>query len=215
MKTKTTILLLLLAAAAMQIESCRPRSAKTSKKNTKQQPAQTAQGAPSAKQVMNRADSALANLNKLSAEDKAVPAVSSSDYPRTAWGSEYVPQPDMSAYKTFEAGLGAFNSGNYEKAIGSFSQIASTASPKELVPIAYYWIGESYFAMDRYAESIPYFEYAANAGPAYKRETSFYKLAAANNQLGNAQAAGLWYERLRAEYPKSKYAANLKKMGLK
>jgi TolA-binding protein len=211
MKTRL-ILFLLLAAVAIQTESCRPRTAKTSKKK---QPPQTAQQGPSAKQVMSRADSALANLNTLSAEDKATPKVSESDYPRTEWGSEYTPQPDKEAYHTFESGLGAFNAGNYDKAIGAFSQIAANGTPVELVPNAYYWIGESFFAQDRYAEAIPYFEYTASVGPAYRREAALYKLSAANNELGNAQAAGLWYERLRAEYPKSAFVAKLKKMGVK
>jgi TolA-binding protein len=196
----------------VQTESCRPRTAKTSKKK---QPAPSAQQGPSSKQVMSRADSVLANLNALSAEDKATPKVSDSDYPRTAWGSEYTPQPDKTAYGTFESGLGAFNAGNYDKAIGEFSQIASSGTPVELVPNAYYWIGESYFAQDKYSEAIPYFEYTASVGPAYRREAALYKLSAANNQLGNAQAAGLWYERLRAEYPKSASIAKLKKMGVK
>ena len=165
---------------------------------------------------MNRADSVLAKVSALSNEERETPQVAPDDYPpRTPWGAPYVPRPDLSEYSIFEAGLASFNSGNYDQAIGAFSQIAVSGRPPELVPNAYYWIGESYFAMNRFAEALPYFEYTTKAGSPYKRETSFYKMAVANKMLGNMQAAMMWSERLRAEYPKSRYNAKVRKMGLR
>lgn len=213
MKLRTFILLLLSATLVLGLNSCRPRSQKTAKKQTKKPPTDTTkQNTPSAKSVMSRADSVLANLATLSAEERDMPQVTPSDYM-----TQPAPQnatPDPSGYKVFESGLASFNASDYQGAIGAFSQIASSGRPAELVPNAYYWIGESYYGMNRFAESIPYFEYTAQAGPAYKRETAFYKLAMASSLAGNDEAASTWTQRLRAEYPKSKYVKLLKKAGV-
>ncbi len=216
MKLRTFTLLLLSATLLVGLNSCRPRSQKTAKKQTKKPPTDTArQSAPSAKSVMSRADSVLANLSSLSADERDMPSVTPSDYPsRTPWGATQDATPDPSGYKVFESGLASFNASDYQAAIGAFSQIASSGRPPELVPNAYYWMGESYYGMNRFAESIPYFEYTAQAGPAYKRETAFYKLAMASSLAGNDEAAGTWTQRLRAEYPKSKYVKLLKKAGV-
>lgn len=216
MKIRTLLLLLLSVILVIGLNSCRPRSQKSAKKQTKP-PAtqqQTAQ-APNAKSVMSRADSVLANLSSLTAEERDMPQVSQSDYPtRTPWGATQEVSPDPSGYKLFESGLASFNASDYQAAIGAFSQIASSGRPPELVPNAYYWIGESYYGMNRFSESIPYFEYTAQAGPGYKRETAFYKLAMASSLAGNDEAATTWYARLRAEYPKSKYVKLLKNVGV-
>ena len=216
MKLRTFILLLLSATLVVGLNSCRPRSQKTAKKQTKKPPTDTTkQNAPTAKSVMSRADSVLANLSALSAEERDMPQVTPSDYPtRTPWGAPQDATPDPSGYKVFESGLASFNASDYQAAIGAFSQIASSGRPAELVPNAYYWMGESYYGMNRFAESIPYFEDTAQAGPAYKRETAFYKLAMASSLAGNDETASTWTQRLRAEYPKSKYVKLLKKAGV-
>jgi TolA-binding protein len=216
MKLRTFILLLLSATLVVGLNSCRPRSQKTAKKQTKKPPTDTTkQNTPTAKSVMSRADSVLANLSSLTAEERDMPQVTPSDYPnRTPWGAPQDVNPDPSGYKVLESGLASFNASDYQAAIGAFSQIASSGRPPELVPNAYYWMGESYYGMNRFAESIPYFEYTAKAGPAYKRETAFYKIAMASSLAGNDEAASTWAQRLRAEYPKSKYIKLLKKAGV-
>lgn len=216
MKTKAILLVFIFVVSAIGLDSCRPRASKsrTPTPQTAKKP-QTSEQKTSAAQVMNRADSVLAKVSALSVDERDVPEVKPDDYPKTQWGAPYVPRPDLSEYGIFEAGLAAFNSGDYDKAIGNFSQIAVSGRPPELVPNAYYWIGESYFAMNRFAEALPYFEYTTKAGTPYKRETSFYKMAVANKMLGNMQAATMWSERLSAEYPRSRYIAKVRKMGIR
>jgi TolA-binding protein len=167
---------------------------------------------PSAKSVLTRADSALARVAELGREE--TPVAPTPDYtPRTPWGSTYVPQPDLSEYATFQAALGAYNGKRYEDAIALFSQVVNSGRPPEMVPNAYYWMGESLYAEGRYAESMPYFEYVTRVGPNYKRDMSMYKLSRANLHLGNRSGANLWYERLRNEYPRSSYIATLRRLG--
>jgi TolA-binding protein len=218
MKKNYLLIALLLVSSLVILDSCRPRAAKnrnTSQANKNAQQPQTPTG-PSAQQEMMKADSVLARASALSTQEpKDIPAVTSDDYPRTPWGSTIIPKPDLTAYSTYEAGLGNFTHGEYEKSLANFSQIAVTGRPSEMVPNAYYWMGECYFAMQRYAESLPYFEYTIKAGPNFKRESAFYKLALANNSMGNTQAAGMWYERLMTEFPKSAYKTKLKKLGLR
>lgn len=208
-------LLLLCVVLLVGTDSCRPRAAKTAK-NTKQQqkPTTPPSNSPTAAQVMNRADSVLAKVNALSAPELDVARIKSEDYPRTPWGANYVPRPDLTAYSNYEAALAAFNGGDYDRSIGLLSQIATSGRPPELVPNSYYWIGESYYALGRYADALPYFEYTTKAGPNYKREQAFYKLARANYTIGNTQAASMWYDRLRAEYPTTQYGKTLKKLGV-
>ncbi len=218
MKIKALFLVLLFVGVSMQLESCKPRASrsKTKKTTPTAQQQQATQPSMNAAQVMSHTDSVLAKVSALSREERDVPQVMPNDYPpRTPWGAPYVPRPDLSEYGTFEAGLASFNSGDYSRAIGAFSQIAVSGRPPELVPNAYYWIGESYYAMNRFSEALPYFEYTTKAGSPYKRETSFYKMAVSNKMLGNMQAATLWGERLRAEYPKSSYNTKLRKMGIR
>jgi TolA-binding protein len=216
MKLRTFTFLLLSAVLVSGLNSCRPRSQKSAKKQTKKPAADTTrQSAMSAKIVMSRADSVLANLSSLTQEERDKPSVTPSDYPtRTQWGATQDITPDPSGYKVFESGLASFNASDYQAAIGAFSQIASSGRPPELVPNAYYWMGESYYGMNRFAESIPYFEYTAQAGPGYKREAAFYKLAMASSLAGNDETASTWNARLRAEYPKSKYIKLLKNAGV-
>jgi len=216
MKKMTNIVLaLLLATALLSLDSCRPKASKN--RNTaknKTAPTTPATG-PSAKQVMSKADTVLAKVSAMSQEQRDIPSVSTEDYPRTPWGSTYIPKPDLTAYSTYEAGLGNFNNGEYDKALANFSQVAVTGRPSEMVPLAYYWMGESYYAMQRYADALPYFEYTTKVGPSFKREAAFYKLSRSNNSMGNTQAAGMWYERLMTEYPKSSYGSKLRKLGIR
>jgi TolA-binding protein len=218
MAMRTLTILALCAVLIVELSSCRPRSQRTSKQ--RQQASRTTAatpGAPTAKQVMARTDSVLANLGSMSDDVTDIPPRATMDeYPRTSWGAPMMaPRPDLSGYGTFESALANFNGSRYDEAVGLFTQIAVSGRPPELVPNAYYWIGESYYAMHRYAEALQYFEYTTKAGPSYKREIAFYKLARANRELGNDQAAQTWYERLRAEYPKSSYVSSLRKLGIR
>jgi TolA-binding protein len=216
MKKTIILIALLFAASILVLDSCRPRSTRNrnTAKNRSTQPSQTANG-PSAQQVLSKADSTLAKVSALSQEPQDIPPVSSDDYPKTPWGASYIPKPDLSAYSTYEAGLGNFTQGEYENALADFSQVVVNGRPPEMVPNAYYWMGECYFAMQRYADALPYFEYTVQAGPNFKRESAFYKLARSNYSMGNSQAAGMWYERLMTEFPKSSYGPKLRKLGIR
>jgi TolA-binding protein len=213
---RTLTILALCAVLLLELSSCRPRSQRPSRQ--RQQAAKTTTGAaaPSAKQVMARTDSVLANLATMSDDVTDIPPRAAiEDHPRTTWGAPMAARPDLSGYGTFESGLANYNGARYDEAIGLFTQVAVSGRPPELVPNAYYWIGESYYAMRRYTEALQYFEYTTKAGPSYKREIAFYKLARANREIGNDQAAQTWYERLRAEYPRSSYISTLRKLGIR
>jgi TolA-binding protein len=219
---KTSIVLVGFLAVGSTLISCRSsRSNKSSAaRNKPATPATEANStSPSAQTVLSNADSALARVNQLSAEDReAAPSGDQSGQPnfsqqRTPWGAPYVPQPNLTEYGLYEAALGSYNGRRYDEAIALFSQIVTKGRPPELVPNAYYWMGESFYAQDRYAESMPYFEYVTRVGPQYKREMAYFKLSRAALHLGNKQDANLYYERLRNEYPRSHYITTLKKLG--
>src|SRR5437763_16474774 len=152
MKKQITLIALLLISV-FSLDACRPRASRNRTAANCTQP-QTA--APStAQQVMSKADSVLAKVNALSQESREIPPVTAEDYPRTPWGSQYIPKPDLSAYSTFEAGLANFNHGDYDRSLASFAQIVTTGRPSQLVPNSYYWMGESKLATQRYADARP------------------------------------------------------------
>jgi len=200
--------------------SCRPRAsrnARTNRNQANQAAPQTAGGAASAAQVMAKTDSVLSRIGAMHAEPIDIPLMAyepALTYPRSATGAAYVPRPSSDDYATFESALGAFNGSDYDRAIGLFSQIVVSGRPPEMIPNAYYWMGESYYALNRYQEALPYFEHTVKVGPQHKREIALYKLSRANHSLGNAQAASLWYQRLRAEYPRTSYASRLRNLGI-
>ncbi len=220
MNAQRRILALMIGLMLISLTSCRPRATRS---RVPQKPAaqstapKTTPSGPSAKEVLARTDDAMKKIQAMDSEPELPPVASEPQYdlPRSVTGNSAIPKPDMSSYGTFEAGLAAFNGAHYDEAIGLFSQVLTSGKPPELVPNAYYWMGESFYAMQRYAESLSYFEYVTKVGPQYKREISFYKLSRANLKLGNKQAAGLWYERLKSDYPKSTYASKLAKLGVR
>lgn len=229
MRNTTRLFILgLLAISMLGMASCRSsRNTKPNARTKQPTPPVTATtptpDAPSAKSVLNHADSALMRVSHLASEDREAPPLTEQppmaeppaihESPRTPWGTPYTPQPNLTDYGIFEAALSAYNAGRYEEAIGLFGQVVSAGRPAELVPNAYYWMGESFYAMNRYAEAMPYFEYVTRVGPQYKREMALYKLSRANLHLENRQAANMYYERLRNEYPKSSHIATLRRLG--
>ncbi len=220
----------LLAISMLGMASC--RSSRNTKPTTRNKqtlppaavaPTTVAPSGPTAKSVLGHADSALMRVSHLANEEREAAPLSEQppmaepptmqEPPRNPWGTPYTPQPNLTDYGIFEAALSAYNAGRYEEAIGLFGQVVSAGRPAELVPNAYYWMGESFYAMNRYAEAMPYFEYVTRVGPQYKREMSLYKLSRANLHLENRQAANMYYERLRNEYPHSSHIATLRKLG--
>ncbi len=206
-------------ALACTLISC--RSSRTNRSNARNKPAAPVTQAPtsglSAQAVLTHADSALAHVSQLSAEDRNAADRNADDRSpaqiEQSAEPNFVPQPNLTEYGLYEAALGSYNGRRYDEAIALFSQIVTKGRPPELVPNAYYWMGESFYAENRYAESVPYFEYVTRVGPQYKREMAFFKLSRGAIHLGNKQDANMYYERLRNEYPRSHYIATLRKLG--
>lgn len=216
--TRMIAALALLLVVAGVLSSCRPRASRNNTRNRNTPAASQTSGGPSAASVMAKTDSVISRIGQMQNEPSDIPPMAYepglTSPPRTPWGTPYVPRPSNEDYDVFEAALGAFNGGEYDQAIGLLSQIVVSGRPPEMIPNAYYWIGESYYAMGRYAEMLPYFEHTVKVGPQHKREIAMYKLARGNHVMGNEQAASMWYQRLRAEYPKTSYAARLRGLGI-
>ena len=224
MLKNTRLLWIGMLVMSFVLVSC--RSSRTNRSNAARNreaaPAAAATAGPSAQSVLTHADSALSRVNQLSAEDRsaedappvATPPTEQNFAPmRTPWGAPFTPRPNLSEYGLYEAALGAYNGRRYEEALALFSQIVTKGRPPELVPNAYYWMGESFYAMGQYAQAMPYFEYVSRVGPEYKRTIALYKLSRAALYLGNQQAANMYYERLRNEYPHSQYIHPLIRAG--
>jgi len=199
----------------VSLVDCRPRGNRTKTTPPADQKTNAA-AQPTPQAVLARTDSAIERVASLNnGDDEKPPVATDETLNRTPWGSTYTPTPGGGDYDVYQSALGSYNAGQYDQAIASFSKVAISGKPPELVPNSYYWMGESYYAMQRFADCLPYFEYVTKAGPEYKRQMAFYKLALANDNLGNRQAANMWYERLRNDYPSSSYAKLLSNRGLR
>jgi TolA-binding protein len=217
--TRLIAAVMLLLVLASTVSSC--RSSRTSRNARTSKAAPTVKTnvttGPSAASVMAKTDSVISRIGEMNNESELPPMAFEPGLggpPRSPWGTPYVPRPSNEDYDVFEAALGAFNGGDYDQAIGLLSQVVVSGRPSEMIPNAYYWIGESYYALGRYAEMLPYFEHTVKVGPQHKREMAMYKLARGNHAMGNEQAASTWYQRLRAEYPKTTYASRLRGLGI-
>jgi len=91
--------------------------------------------------------------------------------------------------------------GEYEKAIEAFNEFIRQCPKHESVENAYYWIGESYYALEKFHEAISQFDLLINQ---YKSSPNIglalYKMARSQQELGKNAKAKKTYQRLIDEY---------------
>jgi tol-pal system protein YbgF len=91
--------------------------------------------------------------------------------------------------------------GEYETAIDSFNFFVKECPKHESVENAYYWIGESYYSLEKYHEAVSQFDLLINA---YKSSPNIgralYKLARSYQELGKKEDSKRVYKRLVDEF---------------
>ncbi|MFM7141532.1 MAG: tol-pal system protein YbgF, partial [Alphaproteobacteria bacterium] len=112
----------------------------------------------------------------------------------------------------YRSGLEAYQRGDYPKAIQLLRGFATKEPKSELVPIARYWIGESYFAQRRYNEAIlSYNEILVGAPKSERVPAALLRQAVAFFELGDKIDARLILQKLVADHPGSEEAAAAKR----
>ncbi len=112
----------------------------------------------------------------------------------------------------YRAGLDAYQRGDYPKAIQSLRGFATKDPKSDLVPVARYWIGESYFAQRRYNEAIlSYNEILVGAPKSERAPAALLRQASAFAELGDKIDARLILQKLISDHPGSEEAASAKR----
>ena len=92
--------------------------------------------------------------------------------------------------------------GDYEKAITSFKSFLVDCERHELVENAHYWIGQSYYSMEKYTEAIVEFEFLLeNYKGSVNTSRAMFKLGRSKQELGKKSEAKKIFKQLIDEYP--------------
>ena len=92
--------------------------------------------------------------------------------------------------------------GEYEKAITDFKSFLTSCEKHELAENAHYWIGQSYYSMEKYTDAIGEFEYLLeNYKGSVNTSRAMFKLGRSQQELGKKTDAKRIYQQLIDEYP--------------
>lgn len=108
----------------------------------------------------------------------------------------------------FAAAYGDYSKGNYDLAIGEFSQYVETYPSSEMADNAQYWIGECYYGKKKFNEAVAEFDkVTANFPKGDKVPGARFKKGMALIELGQTDAARAEFVALTRLYPRSNEAA--------
>lgn len=100
---------------------------------------------------------------------------------------------------------------NYDPAIAMFEDFISQCPNHPSVSNAYYWIGEGFYAEEKYVDAITKFEYVlANYKSSPNASRAMYKLGRCNQELGKTKEAKEIYNKVIDEFPESLEASQAK-----
>jgi tol-pal system protein YbgF len=156
-------------------------------------------------------DSRLRKLENSGGVAADVPGQADSTKPATA------DQPPVGAVvadesKAYDVALGLFKAGNYQGAIDGFQGFVGAYPNSQLVPRAYYWIGNSYFNLRDYKNAIAYQQKLVSQYPnSPKVPDALLNIASCQQGLGDAAAAKKTLGSIVAKYPLSNAADLAKK----
>lgn len=112
-----------------------------------------------------------------------------------------VQAPAIDCGATYDEAFILVRRGEYETAIDSFNFFVKECPNHESVENAYYWIGESYYSLEKYHEAISQFDLLITA---YKSSPNIgralYKLARSYQELGKKGDSKKVYKRLVDEF---------------
>ncbi|MDY8110972.1 tol-pal system protein YbgF [Fulvimarina sp. 2208YS6-2-32] len=110
--------------------------------------------------------------------------------------------PSGAATAVYESAYDQLLAGDYQSAEQSFRQYVQTYPGSPNAPDAQYWLGESLFQQQRYADAAEVFLNAQKATPeATKAPDMMLKLGMSLAALGNAETACITYREVESRYP--------------
>lgn len=119
----------------------------------------------------------------------------------------------IEAYKdNYDQARALFEARNYQAAIEHFEALLAASSRHSLSDNAQYWIGESHFALRQYDSAIIDFEKVLTFPKSNKKADAQFKLGFCYLLKGDKAKAVEEFDRLEANYPKSKLNSRVDKL---
>jgi tol-pal system protein YbgF len=99
----------------------------------------------------------------------------------------------------------------YTEAITLFQQVLAENPQSSYADNCQYWIGECYYGLGKFAQSVAEFEKVLAFARSNKKDAALLKLGLCHVRMGDRQQARSLFEQLIAYYPSSPYVANARK----
>lgn len=132
----------------------------------------------------------------------------SADMERASLGSGLQPVTTQAEFKqNYDQGLKLFRSRKYNDALAVFANLSNSKVMPTMTGNAYYWMGECYYATQKYSDALNAFKKVLSLGKNYKTGAAYLMLGMSYLHLGNKPEARATWENLIKQDPKSQYAA--------
>ncbi len=113
----------------------------------------------------------------------------------------------------YDTGIANFNKKNYKAALNAFNDFTATYPKHKLSGNAWFWRGESHFALGQYSDAALDYENVISKYPrGVKTASSYLKQGICFQKLGNKDAAKIRLRELVKKYPKSPEATRAKQI---
>ncbi len=109
--------------------------------------------------------------------------------------------------RQYRAGLDAYRERKYPEAISIFRGLAASSVNTPLMSNTHYWLGESFYAQQKYRDAIGEFQKTLTYPKSFKEGASYLMLGMSYLRLGDKANARAAWNRLITKDPKSQYAA--------
>jgi tol-pal system protein YbgF len=111
----------------------------------------------------------------------------------------------------YDNGLTSYNARNYQEALRSFTDFTKTYGNHKLTPNAWYYVGESNFQLNRFADAaLAYDTVITKHGASQRAPAAYLKQSLAFSKLGQKDAADARLKELIRKFPNSPEAARAK-----
>ena len=118
-------------------------------------------------------------------------------------GQPLEPSPQFKS--RYQNALNQFKARNYNEAISLFSELLLSEPNSSLSDNCQYWIGESYYGLENYNQSVTEFEKVFSFPNSNKGDDAQLKLGLCYLRLGDKDQARAEFDRLLAIHPSSEY----------
>ena len=113
----------------------------------------------------------------------------------------------------YDSGLTSYNARNYQESLRSFTDFTKNYGSHKLAPNAWYYVGESNFQLNRFADAaLAYDTVITKYGTSQRAPAAYLKQSLAFSKLGQKDAASARLKELIRKFPNSPEAARAKQI---